>query len=751
MTFQPQFDLSGALEVYEEPRTAVMDGFPSEKESKIRRAVVFHGLGSGTGRVTFMMTGFPFGVRTKLVRDSSKSSQNFSNNNAFSAYAENRGLMVRYSTIDDNGTLVNLPEFGAVASEYTITPTGVALGLTESQYNSLKGLSTSGGEKDSLILDKTLNETSDQNDEKFYSCKVGLFDEATDTEIYPSAGNEIYVYSIDQLLFLTLDYASQDSLPTTYVRNYEEGIGEFEYFSFEENISLIDGNTDEISVPDAEDKLTTGLSHGDTFAVEANRHFAGIYTVKSVSHASGISVIKVEEDIPTATGNYGRFRIFKTMEDYFIGKDQAGTLASYKGGGATVDELHKIVSDFDNALSIIMDDANSETAIEGIVNSYAGNLFDRAVTVVQYGGFDTDDRPLYWARNKMLVLLKSHPVVLKDLVLRNRMVKAFEVGSRGYSGVSFAGMPAGAKRILISGFDPFLLNSEDSENIYNSNPAGVNALALHGKTLLDTDNTTVLGYVQAMIFPVRYKDFNDSVIETAFMDWIKKDGAGLDKVDMIWTQSLGRPFRFDVDRFPCRNRGGKPDNNYVSNEELSFRQIHDADEPGAEFYETRLPVAKIVPATNVITDPFFVYYDQTYSYFRKTLGRNSEDNAKLKKYDNRCTEGFQPISDDPESKDSTNLLPISETTAQIEGKLGSGSNYLSNEIFYRVARLRAIHNETLPTGHLHLPDLQEWEPVSYNCRKVAGSTKPVGTQDFDDANTRLMTQKTIELMKSALK
>lgn len=37
---------------------------------------------------------------------------------------------------------------------------------------------------------------------------------------------------------------------------------------------------------------------------------------------------------------------------------------------------------------------------------------------------------------------------------------------------------------------------------------------------------------------------------------------------------------------------------------------------------------------------------------------------------------------------------------------GPGGNYLSNEIFYRVARLRAKYNPTIPTGHFHISKLQ---------------------------------------------
>ena len=35
--------------------------------------------------------------------------------------------------------------------------------------------------------------------------------------------------------------------------------------------------------------------------------------------------------------------------------------------------------------------------------------------------------------------------------------------------------------------------------------------------------------------------------------------------------------------------------------------------------------------------------------------------------------------------------------------LGSGGRYMSNEIAYRVARLRELFNKSIKTGHLHVP------------------------------------------------
>ena len=56
--------------------------------------------------------------------------------------------------------------------------------------------------------------------------------------------------------------------------------------------------------------------------------------------------------------------------------------------------------------------------------------------------------------------------------------------------------------------------------------------------------------------------------------------------------------------------------------------------------------------------------------------------------------------------DSFNISEITRNSYE-----GSGGNYLSNEIFYRIARARTNANSSVRTGHFHLantnPDLSE--------------------------------------------
>ena len=159
----------------------------------------------------------------------------------------------------------------------------------------------------------------------------------------------------------------------------------------------------------------------------------------------------------------------------------------------------------------------------------------------------------------------------------------------------------------MSGYDPFVLNPFKSGNVLQSNPSGVTALSLHGKTIGNY-------YIQTFIFPVRYADFDSfnggkGVVETFFQPHIQN-------VDMIITASQGSPFRFDVDRFPCKNRGGFADNMFWGDSEQgynkeNFKQLTE----GKEFYETTLPYNKIVPNKNNPNDIFWVYLNQKYNEY----------------------------------------------------------------------------------------------------------------------------------------
>ena len=343
-------------------------------------------------------------------------------------------------------------------------------------------------------------------------------------------------------------------------------------------------------------------------------------------------------------------------EDYFI-KQQS--------------EIESLVNNFTLELDNI--DTTSETLYEqirSIVGGIGKSLWTTAVAVVQANPNDSNDRPLYWARLKMAVALKSHPYFLEDLdansnVLPNtdldEIIKLFEENSRNYSGISFASAPAGAKKILITGFDPFFLDPANSGNILQSNPSGASILALH-----DTLTANNLGYLQAMMIPVRYRDFDKSmedssgqgpgVIEEIISPWIQQ-------VDMIVTISQSLPGDYNIDRYATVTRGGLRDN--INHTRQNLSKAIDINDSSLEWIETNLPPEFIV-------NP--VKYDFEYFDSNNTIHPNPNG------------------SDPPVVGERMNR--------------GPGGNYLSNEIFYRVAKLRVEQKPSLPTGHFHISQLQ---------------------------------------------
>ncbi|WP_284463814.1 hypothetical protein [Chryseobacterium sp.] len=372
------------------------------------------------------------------------------------------------------------------------------------------------------------------------------------------------------------------------------------------------------------------------------------------------------------------------------------------------EDIKDIVDDFSEWLC----EDHTEASIEEInakVSESAGKLWDYAVLQHQDHSMKLtttnnktgvkkeeikerkailDDRPLYWARIAMQVILKRQYVFIKEIKALSqkdqedffkksiipkssklwKTIVLFEEKSRNYTGIDFS-KADNKKKILITGFDPFVLNPQKDGNILQSNPSGINALTLYNKIIGNY-------FIQTFICPVRYADFDRFKNDKGLIEYLIEPL--IKNVDMIITVSQGDVFRFDVDRFPCKNRGGFADNMYWGNSSESYNEKYfNQLNEGKEFYETTLPYKKIVPNKNNITDVFWIYLNQTYNSY------HGGDNDKT-------TEGVILRS---------KLLDLQKQKSYE----GSGGDYLSNEIFYRVAKLRTELYSTLPTGHLHIP------------------------------------------------
>ncbi len=374
-----------------------------------------------------------------------------------------------------------------------------------------------------------------------------------------------------------------------------------------------------------------------------------------------------------------------------------------------------------------------------------------------------DDRPLYWARNKMQTWLKRNPLFKNDTKSNScvkkgteldRIITIFEEKSRNYTGIDFSNAKVDPKKVeeakkklteakakvetrdklyktqkedlekklaeaqktkdaskiqaaqtavtdiekvyltevnllkkdvgdaevalkraekplkvLITGFDPFILNEFDNTalkpynpNILQSNPSGCVALAL-------SDSLGLGACIQTMMIPVRYQDFDSSsdrnkgsgigIIEKYIGKWINN-------VDMIMTISQADYGDYNVDKYATAMRGGFNGNlNYVRAGKHALSTVF-------EWIETSLP-------------PTMIQSPVKFNW----------------KYNNKIDGRLNP------PRPNQQLFR------------GSGGSYLSNEIFYRVAKLRKENNPNLATGHFHISKLQTSGDVFDNTKTLS--------------------------------
>ena len=341
---------------------------------------------------------------------------------------------------------------------------------------------------------------------------------------------------------------------------------------------------------------------------------------------------------------------------------------------ASIPKTRALVDIFVADLAAIPNNVSAKTAIETRINDAAPKLLQRARQRAAADRTRADDheRALYWARMRMLVALKSHAFCLASVAARNELAKLFEQKSRGYD-LTFSAAPGGAKKILVTGFDPFQLDL----GIETSNPSAATALAFHGRTITSSAKSA---YLESAIFPVRYRDFDFGVVE----DLVNPRLGGAGQVDIIITVSQNGSSRaFDVERLAGRRRLGLFDNEHVNfpPRQLGANTTHPA------FLETTLPVIQFVPGpfTSPPDDDQRVFFDQSFK---------SENPAQ----------SFKGASD-PTAPAGANANTPAHALNTITGQAleGSGGSYLSNEIFYRVAHRRVTLASTTLTGHVHIP------------------------------------------------
>ena len=287
-----------------------------------------------------------------------------------------------------------------------------------------------------------------------------------------------------------------------------------------------------------------------------------------------------------------------------------------------------------------------------------------------------DDRSLYWSRLSLTAYLRASQLAVPlSSNQRISLIERLENSSRGRDSIEFT---AGAvKKILVTGFDPFLLD----KHIDQSNPSGIVALNLDGQTLTYGQASAE---IQTAIFPVRFEDFDAGEVEQLIEPLLKTR-----QVDMIVTVSMGRT-DFDLEHFPGRRRSsGSPDNlNVYSGGDETKPKIpllNDAVIEGPEFLEFSLPYRAM---QQVILD---AKQDANKQPGEVTYPYLINDNRTITTLDGTF--------------EAKTLAELKDATAV----LGSGGGYLSNEISYRSVRLAHKYQPLIPTGHIHTPRLERYD------------------------------------------
>lgn len=296
-----------------------------------------------------------------------------------------------------------------------------------------------------------------------------------------------------------------------------------------------------------------------------------------------------------------------------------------------------------------------------LVKSYSFELWQSAKQrIIKTNNYD--DRELYWARLlSSKVIRSSSPKFSPSAAQLNTLLSMLEEGSRGRTDLAFSS--GSNKKIILTGFDPFLLD----KNINQSNPSGVAALLLDGQVI---NYNGVSAEINTVMVPVRYEDFDQGIIESLLAPYY-----ALNNVDMVVTVSMGRT-EFDLEHFPGKRRSvTAPDNaNIVYGGTQSspvIPKLNGRPLPGNEFVKFSLPV----------------------SYMQNAKG-------PYKVIDNREVTTLDQTFKAPSYGALRNSVAVN----------GGGGGYLSNEISYRSIRLRDELNSSIPTGHIHTPRIQQFEP-----------------------------------------
>lgn len=331
------------------------------------------------------------------------------------------------------------------------------------------------------------------------------------------------------------------------------------------------------------------------------------------------------------------------------------------------------VNNFAAAVGSVTNDVNALTNLTALATNFGLSLWNDSVNFVQNNNA-RDERPLYWARLKMQILLNSHPYCEANPATAANIAQTLEDYSRGLFTLdtNITTQPANTKIVLLLGFDPY--NLDHTNRIQNRSSSAAAVMNLDGTFTAGATNL----YIRSAILPIRYQDFDRNFLETHFGNMNIFTNNLVDAVITIGPN--GTTTRYEVDRIASRLRKGGIKDNNADKRNNSRLPVANPQ----EFYDTDLPVGSIVPGGgnfNGSTNGQTLFYDQSY----------------------RADNGNHADPDSGGNNSNANAYPIGNLTGR--SKLGSAQGFLYNEAYYRLAHLRSTTaGTTVQVGHFSVPD-----------------------------------------------
>ncbi|RCV50998.1 pyroglutamyl peptidase [Marinitenerispora sediminis] len=305
-----------------------------------------------------------------------------------------------------------------------------------------------------------------------------------------------------------------------------------------------------------------------------------------------------------------------------------------------------------------LDDAADLDGARRLVTSHGRRLWAEAV---RGSPATADDRPLYWARLTLTARLRSwRPGFPLSEADRADLLSRLEHASRGHDALVFP-PDDGLLRVIVTGFDPFGLD----DDIRRSNPSGVAAITLDGAALTVHGRRAV---VRTALFPVRWRDFTEGIVERALLPHYTADSGA---ADAVITVSQGRPGWFDLEVYNGARRGGGADNDGRTAEgPIPLPPQVPVPHPRPQWTTTSLPCARIAAADT----------------------------------GHHPVRGNTEVTEIPAGGGQPVVRPGGPTPGST-AVAGGGGDYLSNEIAYRNTLLRDATGRPVAAGHVHTPVL----------------------------------------------